>query len=131
MEYTTKPITVRYSETDQMHFVHHSNYLKYFELARLEWLSDLGISYAKMEREGILMPVVSVGVNYKTPLYFGDAFCVKVTLKQLPKATLDFEYLIVNQNDELICTGHTKLAFLSPQSQRPMRCPDFLAEKFN
>ena len=58
-------------------------------------------------------------------------FCVKVTLKQLPKATLDFEYLIVNQNDELICTGHTKLAFLSPQSQRPMRCPDFLAEKFN
>ena len=53
MEYTTKAITVRYSETDQMHFVHHSNYLKYYELARLEWLSDLGISYAKMEREGI------------------------------------------------------------------------------
>jgi len=131
MNYTTERITVRYSETDQMHFVHHSNYPKYFELARLEWLSELGISYAKMEQEGILMPVVRIGVEYKTPLFFGDTFCVKVTLKQLPKATLDFEYLIVNQNDELICTGYTKLAFLSPQTKRPMRCPDFLAEKFN
>ena len=50
MEYTTKQIIVRYHETDQMHFVHHSNYLKYFELARLEWLSDLQISYAEMEK---------------------------------------------------------------------------------
>ena len=41
MKFTTELIKVRYCETDQMHFVHHSNYLKYFELARLEWLSNL------------------------------------------------------------------------------------------
>jgi len=131
MNYTTKTVTVRYSETDQMRFVHHSNYLKYFELARLEWISEMGISYAEMERDGILMPVVRAAIEYKLPLYFGDTFQVTVTLKQPPKVTLDFEYLIVNQNDELICLGFTQLAFLSPKTKRPMRCPDFVIEKFN
>ncbi len=131
MHYTTNPIAVRYGETDQMQFVHHSNYLKYFELARLEWLSQMEISYAQMERDGILMPVVSAVVNYKTPLFFGDTFQVKVILAKQPRATLDFEYEITNQKGEIICTGSTVLAFLSPKTKRPMRCPDFLLKKFN
>jgi len=131
MNYTTKPIVVRYAETDQMQFVHHSNYLKYFELARLEWLSQMEISYAQMERDGILMPVVGAELNFKSPLFFGDTFQVKVILMKLPKATLDFEYQITNQKSEIICTGSTVLAFLSPKTKRPMRCPDFLLEKFN
>ena len=51
MEFTTKPILIRYYETDQMGFVHHSNYLRYFELARIEWISSLGFSYQKMEEK--------------------------------------------------------------------------------
>ena len=98
MEYTTKQIIVRYHETDQMHFVHHSNYLKYFELARLEWLSDLQISYAEMESRGILMPVVNASLKYIKPLVFGDNFSVTVILKKEPKATLEFDYKILNQN---------------------------------
>ena len=70
MNFKTKTIKVRYGETDQMRFVHHSNYLNYFELARLEWLSEMGISYAAMEFEGILMPVVSANINFKIPLFF-------------------------------------------------------------
>jgi acyl-CoA thioester hydrolase len=131
MSYTTQPLTVRYGETDQMKFVHHSNYLKYFELARLEWLSQMEISYAQMERDGILMPVVSAVLNFKSPLFFGDTFQVKVILTNPPRATLDFEYEITNQKSEIICTGSTVLAFLSPITKRPMRCPDFLLEKFN
>jgi len=131
MNFKTKPIKVRYGETDQMHFVHHSNYLKYFELARLEWLSELDISYADMERDGILMPVVSANIYFKTPLFYGDNFQVTVTLKKIPKATIDFDYLITNQKEEIICTGNTILAFLSPITKRPMRCPNFLVKKFN
>ena len=92
MEYTTNKITVRYSETDQMQFVHHSNYLKYFELARLEWLTVLGVSYSEMEKKGILMPVVKANLDFKTPLYFGDEFQVSVVLKNIPRATLVFDY---------------------------------------
>lgn len=131
MEYTTKQIIVRYHETDQMHFVHHSNYLKYFELARLEWLSDLQISYAEMENRGILMPVVNASVKYIKPLVFGDNFSVTVILKKEPKATLEFDYKILNQNKELISTGNTLLAFLSSDTKLPIRCPKFLLEKFN
>jgi acyl-CoA thioester hydrolase len=131
MNYTTQSNAVRYAETDQMHFVHHSNYLKYFEMARLEWLSSLGISYAAMEKNGILMPVVSAGLNFKKPLFFEDEFRVSVSLKKLPMATLEFDYHIVNQSDEEICTGSTVLAFLSAEKNRPMRCPKFLLKKFN
>ena len=131
MEYTTKQIIVRYHETDQMHFVHHSNYLKYFELARLEWLSDLQISYAEMESRGILMPVVNASLKYIKPLVFGDNFSVTVILKKEPKATLEFDYKILNQNNELISTGNTLLAFLSSETKLPIRCPKFLLEKFN
>ena len=131
MNYTTKDIKVRYVETDQMSFVHHSNYLKYFELARLEWLSDLQISYAEMESRGILMPVVNASVKYIKPLVFGDNFSVTVILKKEPKATLEFDYKILNQNKELISTGNTLLAFLSSDTKLPIRCPKFLLEKFN
>ena len=131
MEYTTKQIIVRYHETDQMHFVHHSNYLKYFELARLEWLSDLQISYAEMENRGILMPVVNASLKYIKPLVFGDNFSVTVILKKEPTATLEFDYKILNQNKELISTGNTLLAFLSSDTKLPIRCPKFLLEKFN
>ncbi len=131
MNYTTRSHVVRYAETDQMQFVHHSNYLKYFEMARLEWLSSLGISYAAMEKNGILMPVVSAELNFKKPLFFGDEFSVRVSLKKPPMATLEFNYQIVNQSDEEICTGSTVLAFLSAEKNRPMRCPEFLLDKFN
>lgn len=130
MHYTTQAHVVRYAETDQMQFVHHSNYLKYFEMARLEWLNALGISYAEMEKEGILMPVVSAELFFKKPLFFGDRFTIKVTLKKSPMATLDFEYLIVNQKEEPICFGSTVLAFLSAEKKHPIRCPQFLLEKF-
>ena len=130
MKYTTKQITVRYCETDQMHFVHHSNYLKYFELARLEWLSNLNISYAEIENLGILMPVVKASLNYTKPLIFGDTFNVTVILKEKPKATLEFDYEILNQNNDLVCIGNTLLAFLSPKTKLPMRCPKFLLKKF-
>ena len=131
MEYTTKQIIVRYHETDQMHFVHHSNYLKYFELARLEWLSNLQISYAEMENRGIFMPVVNASLKYIKPLVFGDNFSVTVILKKQPTATLEFDYKILNQNKQLISTGNTLLAFLSSDTKLPIRCPKFLLEKFN
>lgn len=131
MEYTTKQIIVRYHETDQMHFVHHSNYLKYFELARLEWLSNLQISYAEVESRGIFMPVINASLKYIKPLVFGDNFSVTVILKKEPTATLEFDYKILNQNKELISTGNTLLAFLSSDTKLPIRCPKFLLEKFN
>lgn len=130
MNFTTRFHQVRYAETDQMRFVHHSNYVKYFEMARIEWLDALGVSYAQMEREGLLMPVVSVAMTFKKPLHFGDSFKVKVSLKKPPLATLEFDYAITNQAEEEICTGSTVLAFITAKKNKAVRCPKIILDQF-
>lgn len=131
MNYTTVEVRVRYVETDQMSFVHHSNYLKYFELARLEWLNFLGISYSQLEESGVLMPVVRASVEYIKPLFFDESFKITVSLIDPPKATLKFQYVVVNSKNITVCKGETVLAFLSKKTMRPTRCPKILNEKFS
>ena len=75
-------IRVRYGETDQMGVVHHGNYALYLELARTEWLRKLGISYKKMEEEGIMLPVISLVVNFKKSACYDDVIKVKTQLKK-------------------------------------------------
>ena len=126
MSYTSQPIRVRYSDTDQMGYMHHSNYLRYFEIARLEWLTSLGVSYKEMEENGIWLPVVDASLQYKSPSYFDDQITVDVRLKEAPRATLSFDYELRNQDDVVVCLGATRLAFLNAKTGRPMRCPSDL-----
>ena len=123
-QFTSKPLLVRYGETDQMGVVHHSNYLRYFEVARLEWLSALGVSYASMEKEGLIMPVIDVKVTYKTPALFDDSLTIYIFLSELPRVKIIFSYEIKNQKDEIVCTGETTLAFLNAKTRKPVRCPE-------
>ena len=130
MEYITKPILIRYYETDQMGFVHHSNYLRYFELARIEWISTLGFSYQKMEERGYLMPVINANIEFKRPLTFGNSFRVKIQSKEIPKVKFELIYEIVLDKDIIIARGSTILAFLSSHNLKPVRCPKFFSDLF-
>jgi len=65
-------ITARYSETDSMSFVHHSNYLKYYEIGRLEWLKNIGFSYKKLEENNIIFPVIRSNITFRKPAFFDD-----------------------------------------------------------
>ncbi|MFQ3350249.1 MAG: acyl-CoA thioester hydrolase [Candidatus Arcticimaribacter sp.] len=123
-QFTSKPLLVRYGETDQMGVVHHSNYLRYFEVARLEWLSALGVSYASMEKEGLIMPVIDIKATYKTPALFDDSLTIYVFLSELPRVKIIFLYEIKNQKDEIVCTGETTLAFLNAKTRKLVRCPE-------
>lgn len=123
-QFTSKPLLVRYGETDQMGVVHHSNYLRYFEVARLEWLSALGVSYASMEKEGLIMPVIDVKVTYKTPALFDDSLTIYIFLSELPRVKIIFSYEIKNQKDEIVCNGETTLAFLNAKTRKLVRCPE-------
>ena len=126
MKYTTKSITVRYGETDQMRFVHHSNYFKYFELARLEWLTKLGVSYKKIEENGILLPVVYSEIKFLFPLKFDDLFFVKVGIEELPISRLKLNYEIETYQNKKICFGKVHLAFLNSKNNKPVRVPEKL-----
>ena len=130
-QFTSKPLLVRYGETDQMGVVHHSNYLRYFEVARLEWLSALGVSYASMEKEGLIMPVIDVKVTYKIPALFDDSLTIYIFLRELPRVKIIFSYEIKNQKDEIVCTGETTLAFLNAKTRKPVRCPEEFGALFS
>jgi|TARA_B100000767_G_C19778515_1_gene544385 acyl-CoA thioester hydrolase len=130
-QFTSKPLLVRYGETDQMGVVHHSNYLRYFEVARLEWLSALGVSYTSMEKEGLTMPVIDVKVTYKTPALFDDSLTIYIFLSELPRVKIIFSYKIKNQKDEIVCNGETTLAFLNAKTRKPVRCPEEFGALFS
>lgn len=123
------PLKIRYSETDQMRYAHHGNYAQYFEIGRLELLNDLGISYRKMEDEGIILPVYSINTRFIKPAKFDDSLILKTILREIPSARIIFEYEIYNSKDELITTGNTTLVFVDTSKNRPIKIPAELLEK--
>tara|TARA_B100001167_G_scaffold16480_1_gene8800 strand:+ start:93 stop:494 length:402 start_codon:yes stop_codon:yes gene_type:complete len=130
MEYITKKNKVRYYETDQMGFVHHSNYLKYFEMSRIEWFEFLDIKYDELEKKNIWLPVVECSIVYNNPLFFGDEFEIQINCEKEPMSTIEFKYQIFKGNKVKICSGTTKLAFYDPKTKKPKKCPIEIKEKF-
>ena len=98
---------IRYAETDQMGYAHHGNYAQYFEIGRLELLHELGISYKKMEEEGLILPVYSINTRFIQPAKFDDTVRLRTILKEIPTARITFEYEIYNAENKKISTGET------------------------
>ena len=117
---------IRYSETDQMGVVYHGNYAQFFELGRTEWLRSLGVTYKNMETNGIILPVISLQCNFIKSALYDDVLTIETTLKKKPLVKIEFDYEIKNQNNELICTGNSVLAFINSNTMKPMSCPDYL-----
>lgn len=112
-----------------MGVVYHGNYAQFFEIGRTEWLREIGITYKSMEDSGIILPVISLQCNYKKSALYDDELTVTTYLKKTPSVKIEFDYKITNQNQELICTGNTVLAFLNKDTKRPIRCPDYILTK--
>ncbi|MDR2125544.1 MAG: acyl-CoA thioesterase [Prevotellaceae bacterium] len=121
-------LRVRYYETDKMGIVHHSNYVRYYEYARMEMMMNLGLSYGTMEKEGVMMPVISVSSRYIKPAYYEDELVVRVILNDLPTAKICFCYEIFNQHGDLINKGETVLSFTNIATGRPCRPPQRLTD---
>ena len=119
-------LRVRYGETDQMGVVYHGNYAQYLEMGRIEWLRHLGISYKKMEEDGVMLPVISLSLNYKKSACYDDIIQVTTQLKKRPTAKIEFEYIIESESGELLTTAETTLVFIDMKTNKPMRCPEFL-----
>ena len=122
---------IRYSETDQMGVVYHGNYPQFLEIGRVEWLRSLGISYKSMEENGIMLPVISLSVNYKKSAVYDDLITVVTRLKKTPTVKIEFDYEIFNEKGELLVEANTVLAFLDTQSKKPIRCPNYILEQLH
>ena len=92
-----------YYETDKMGIVHHSNYIRIFEEARVHYLSEAGLPFPKVEEMGILMPVLSVEATYKRPLRFDEPFAVYLKIDKFNGTTLHVSYRLVSRETGEIC----------------------------
>ena len=128
MEYHQTQIRVRYSETDQMRVVYHGNYAQYFEIGRVEWLRNKGISYKWMEENGIMLPVVSLNMNYKKPARYDDLLIVKTIFKKQESVKIEFDYEIRNEKDELLTIANSTLVFVDMKTGRPVLPPEYILE---
>ena len=121
-------VKVRYSETDQMGVVYHGNYIPYFEIGRVEWLRNKGISYKSMEESGIALPIVSMNINYKKSARYDELLTVHTTFKSQSSVKIEFDCAIYNEAKELLTTAHFILVFLALKTGRPIAPPDYILE---
>ena len=121
-------IRVEYHHTDQMGVVHHSNYVKFFEVARTEWLRANGLTYAEMERRGVMMPIVDVAVKYRNPALYDELLSVTAFVDEAPMARMTFRYEVRGEDGRDIASGSTTLGFIDKQTRRPVRAPQWLLE---
>ncbi len=121
-------IRVNYKDTDKMGIVHHSNYIVYYEMARVEALRAWGMPYSEMEAQGIISPILEVGSKYIHPAYFDEVLTMRVIVEELPMVRFKVRYELYNEAEVLINTGHTWLGFLNGETRRPCRAPQYLID---
>jgi acyl-CoA thioester hydrolase len=119
-------LRVRYYETDAQGCVHHSNYLKYFELARVEQLLALGYDYADLERNGVFLVVKKVAARFHRPSRFGDTLRLQIRTVRARAARIDHEYRVL-RGEELIAEGESTLACIDGKGS-VQRLPEYLVE---
>jgi len=107
MEAETRIIT-RYSETDQMGIIHHSNYAVWFEAGRTDFFKKVGFSYKEIEGRGILLPLYEMNCKFKSPARYEDEITIKTSLKEITKVRVVFSYKVINDLDgKLLSLGET------------------------
>ena len=120
---------VRYYETDQMAVVHHSNYIRYFEIARNSMMVEWGFPIERCEKEyGVMIPIVSVECRFKHPARMGDVLTAVAEIEKVPLAKLVVRQAVLNQDGEVCADGAVILGFIDAKTFRPVRCPALLAQ---
>jgi acyl-CoA thioester hydrolase len=127
----THILRVRYSETDQMGFCYYGNYATYLEVGRVEALRALGIAYSDLEKQGILLPVVHLSIDYAHPAKYDDELIIVTHLTELKGVKIAFDYEVYNEQKQKLCSAKTTLVFVNKATGKPMAVPHFLLDLFN
>jgi acyl-CoA thioester hydrolase len=117
-------IRVRYGETDQMGYVYYGYYAMYYEVARVESLRQLGLTYKEIEAMGIIMPVLENKSKFIAPGRYDEQLRIVTTLREKPAVRIRFEYEIFNEENTLIHQGETLLVFVDKSTNKPCRPPE-------
>ena len=121
----TISIRVRYPEVDAMGYLHHSRFLQYFEIGRVELLRSLGYSYAELERRGIFFVVVKAEVRYKAPARYDEELHLTTRIQRQTHVRIDHSYEL-KRGDTLLAEATTTIACVDREG-KIAQIPEFLA----
>jgi acyl-CoA thioester hydrolase len=121
-------VRVRYAETDRMGYCYYGNFATYFEVGRVEALRSLGVSYKKLEDDGIILPVLDFQIKYFKPALYDEELRIETVIEQVKGARIFFSYKTYNEQNELLNQATTTLVFVDFQTKRPISPPDYLVE---
>ena len=125
---TNTSIRVRYGETDPMKYVYYGNYAEYFEVARVELFRSLGMSYDEIEKRGIFLPVSEYKIKYLKPALYDQLLEIRTYVRKIPGIRIEFDYEIYNEENVKITEASTTLFFLDSETNKNVKCPDYLME---
>ena len=117
-------LRIRYAETDPMGYAYYGYYAMYYEVARVESLRQLGMTYKELEALGTMMPVLENKSKYYSPALYDDEIKVITSIRNPPTVRIKFEYDIYNEEGKLIHQGETLLAFVKKINGKPCRPPE-------
>ena len=120
-------IRVRYVECDPMGYLHHSNYLPYFEMGRTELLRQLGITYRDLEERGFIFVVARISVNFKRPIRYDDQLELVTRIQRQTRARIDHVYELFNRQSRLLLTTAESTIACVNRKGEPTAIPDDLA----
>ena len=118
---------VKYYECDRMGVTHHSNYIRFMEEARVDWLDQLGFGFDKIEAENVFSPVISVTCEYKRPTTFKDVIDIEVNIGKITEMKFDFVYTM-RVDGKVVCTAQSSHCFI--ENNRPVAISKRLPELF-
>lgn len=128
---TETKIRVYYQDTDQMGVVYYGNYARYYEIGRTEMIRDLGFTYKQLEELDIMLPALSLKINYHQSARYDDLLTVRTIVDTIPKVKFPIKTEIYNEKGELINSGETVLVFFSSVKNKPVAAPDFFIHKLS
>lgn len=105
--------TVQYYETDKMGITHHSNYVRWMEEARVDYLDKIGWNFAKLESMGIVSPVTGLSVSYKAPSTFSDVVTIETSISEFKGVKLKLRYIMKNDEGKTICEANSEHVFMN------------------
>ena len=116
---------VNFYDTDAMEVVHHSNYIRWFEIGRVEFLRAAGITLGELMADGIVFPITDVSAKFLSRGRFDDVLVIETAPTALTKAKMAFDYRILKKVDEtVLVTGHTQNVFTNRETGKILRLPE-------
>lgn len=119
---------ISYSDTDQMGYMHHSNYLKYYENSRWELLRNMGIPYSEIEDKGFILPVVDMAVKFIKPAFYDKEIFIETSISNLQGARIIFDYLSRNEKGDILNQARITVACVRKNTGRACIPPKMIRD---